>query len=72
MTLISLAITIIVTLIVVGLLLWAVEQIPMDAAIKRIIHVVAVVAVCLWLLGCLLSAFGLISSFPVMPVRIGR
>jgi hypothetical protein len=63
MTLISL----IVTLVVVGLLLWAINAvIPMDPTIKKIVNVVVVVAVCLWLL----SAFGLLASVP--NPRIGR
>jgi len=40
-------IQVIVVLIIVGLLLWIVQQIPMDATIARIIRVVVVVAVCL-------------------------
>ena len=70
MTFISLGITIIVTLVVIALLLWALDQIPMDPGIKRLIHVVSIVMVCLWLLGCLLSAFGMLPGFS--PVRIGR
>lgn len=41
---------IVIVLIVVGLLLWVVSQIPMDATIARILRVVVIVAVCLWLL----------------------
>lgn len=46
---------IVIVLIVVGLLLWIVQQIPMDATIARIIRVVVVVMVCLWLLSILLG-----------------
>jgi len=49
---------IVVTLIVVGLLLWAAEQIPMDGTIRRILEVIVVVFVVLWLL----SAFGLLGT----------
>ena len=53
MSLISVAIT----LIVVGVLLWLVNTyIPMDAKIKKILNVVVVIAVVLWLL----SAFGVL------------
>lgn len=53
MSLISLAIT----LIVVGVLLWLVNAyIPMDAKIKQILNIVVVIVVVLWLL----SAFGVI------------
>lgn len=43
--------TVIITLIVVGVLLWLVNTfIPMDGKIKRIINIVVVVVVVLWLL----------------------
>jgi len=55
MTLISL----IITLIVVGVLLWLVNQyIPMDAKIKQILNIVIVIAVVLWLL----SVFGVLGE----------
>lgn len=50
----------IVTLCVIGLLLWAVNTvIPMDAKIKQIIYVVVIVAVCLWLLQVLFGPINL-------------
>ncbi len=50
-------ISLIVTLIVVGVLLWLVNSyIPMDAKIKKILNVVVVICVVVWLL----SAFGVI------------
>ena len=55
MPLIQLAITI----IVVGVLLWAVNTyIPMDGRIKQILNIVVVAAVVLWLL----QVFGLLSG----------
>lgn len=49
----------VVTLIVVGVLLWLVNtHIPMDAKIKQILNVVVVIAVVLWLL----QAFGVLGS----------
>lgn len=48
-------IEILVVLIVVGLLLWVVQQIPMDAAIARIIRVVVIVLVCIWLIYLLVG-----------------
>ena len=45
---------IVVTLIVIGLLLYLVDLIPMDGAIKQIIRVVVIIAVVVWLL----QAFG--------------
>ena len=62
MTLISL----VVTLIVVGVLLWLVNTyIPMDSKIKNILNIVVVIAVVLWLL----SAFGVLGSLNT--VRVG-
>jgi low temperature requirement protein LtrA len=48
-------ISLIVGLIIVGLILWVVQQIPMDAVIARIIRVVIIVCVVLWLLSILLG-----------------
>jgi hypothetical protein len=51
--------SIIITLIVVGLLLWLVNTyIPMDGKIKNILNIVIVIAVILWLL----KAFGVLNS----------
>jgi len=45
-------ITIVITLIVIGVLLWlANTYIPMDGKIKKILNIVVVVAVVLWLLN---------------------
>jgi VIT1/CCC1 family predicted Fe2+/Mn2+ transporter len=51
-------ISIIVTLIVVGLLLYLIGLIPMDGTIKQIIRVVIIIAVIVWLL----QSFGLLGS----------
>lgn len=52
-------INVVVGLIVVGVLLWLVnEYIPMDRKIKKILNAVVVIVVVLWLL----SAFGVIDS----------
>ena len=59
--------TVIITLIVVGILLWLVNTyIPMDGKIKQILNVVAVVGVVLWLL----NVFGLFSGLG--NVRVGN
>ena len=51
-------ISLILTLIVVGVLLWLVNNyIPMDGKIKRILNIVVVICVVLWLL----SAFGILN-----------
>jgi len=50
-------ISLIVTLIVIGVLLWLVNTyIPMDAKIKKILNVVVVICVVMWLL----YAFGIL------------
>jgi hypothetical protein len=56
----------VITLIVVGVLLWLVNSyIPMDGKIKSILNAVVVIAVVLWLL----QAFGLIGSLSTIRVR---
>jgi len=45
-------VTIVITLIVVGVLLWLVNNyIPMDGKIKKILNIVVVVVVIFWLLN---------------------
>jgi hypothetical protein len=45
-------VTIVISLIVVGVLLWLVNTyIPMDAKIKKVLNIVVVVVVVLWLLN---------------------
>jgi hypothetical protein len=52
-------VTIIIVLIVVGVLLWLINNyIPMDGKIKSILNVVVVIIVIIWLL----KAFGLLDS----------
>lgn len=59
-------ITLVVTLVVVGLILWLINNyIPMDGTIKMILNVVVVIAVILWLL----SVFGLMP--PLSQLQIG-
>jgi hypothetical protein len=44
----------IITLLIVGVLLWAVSALPfIDTGIKKIIYIVVVVFVCLWLISVL-------------------
>jgi hypothetical protein len=60
-------VSLVITLIVVGVLLWLINNyIPMDAKIKGILNIVVVVAVVLWLLNLL----GLMDS--LRGIRIGR
>lgn len=60
-------INLVIILVVVGVILWLVNNyIPMDRKIKRILNVVVVIAVIIWLL----SVFGLIG--PLSGIRVGR
>jgi hypothetical protein len=60
-------ISLVVVLVVVGVLLWLVNNyIPMDSKIKQILNIVVVVAVVAWLLNVL----GLMNS--IRGVRVGR
>lgn len=61
MTLLSL----VVTLIVVGILLWLMNTyVPMDAQIKKIINIVVIIVVVLWLL----TVFGLLPALSTIKV----
>jgi hypothetical protein len=51
-------VSLIVILIVVGLLLWAITQLPLDPMITHIIRILIVLFVILWLL----QAFGLLDA----------
>jgi undecaprenyl pyrophosphate phosphatase UppP len=52
-------ISILVTLVIIGLLLWLVNNyIPMDSKIKSILNIIIVIAVIIWLL----QAFGLLGG----------
>lgn len=52
-------ISLLVTLVVIGMLLWLVNNyIPMDGKIKSILNIVVVICVVIWLL----SAFGILSQ----------
>jgi hypothetical protein len=60
-------VALVVTLLVVGVLLWAINTyIPMDAKIKQILNIAVVIAVILWLL----NAFGLFGN--LNNIRVGH
>ena len=62
-------ITVVITLIVVGVLLWLINTfIPMDGTIKRIVNIVVVIAVVLWLLS-VFGVLGQIGNVRVPQVR---
>lgn len=55
----STLVTVVIVLVVVGLLLWLINNyIPMDGKIKSILNVVVVICVIIWLL----KVFGLLSK----------
>ena len=57
---------VVIVLIVVGVLLWLVNNyLPMDGKIKAILNAVVVIAVVLWLL----QAFGLLGSLSSIKIR---
>lgn len=45
--------TIVMVLIIVGVLLWLVSMIPMDATIHLVIRVLVIIVTCIWLLEAL-------------------
>lgn len=53
-----LIISVLVWLAVFGALLYLLELIPMDAAIRQVVRVVAIIAIVLWVLGRLMPAVG--------------
>ncbi len=56
----------IITLVVVGVLLWLLNNyVPMDGKIKSILNIVVVIVVVMWLL----QAFGLLSSLQNIRIR---
>jgi hypothetical protein len=56
----------IMTLVVVGVLLWLLNNyVPMDGKIKRILNVVVVIVVVIWLL----QALGLLGSLQNVRIR---
>ncbi len=59
--------SIVIVLIVVGVLLWLVNNyIPMDGKIKSILNAVVVIVVVIWLL----QVFGVLDSFSA--IRVGH
>lgn len=58
--------SLLITLVVVGVILWLVNSfIPMDPNIKRILNVAVIIIVCLWLLRALVGP-------GVGNIRVGR
>ena len=60
-------IQLILVLVIVGVLLWLVNNyIPMDPNIKKILNIVVIIVVILWLL----RVFGVLTNFP--GIYVGR
>ena len=58
----------ILTLIVIGVLLWLINTyIPMDAKIKKILNIVVVIAVIIWVLTIFLGGVGSLGN-----IRVGK
>jgi hypothetical protein len=56
----------VLTLVIVGVLLWLINNyVPMDSKIKTIVNVVVVVAVVIWVL----QAFGVLGSLRDIRIR---
>jgi hypothetical protein len=61
-------ISLVIVLIVVGVLLYLMNYIPMDATIKKIITIVVIICVVLWLL----NVFGILGTANTVTVpRVG-
>ncbi len=59
-------INILITVVVVGVVLWAINRfIPMARPVKTILNLIVVVLLCLWLL----QAFGVIDGLPSLRMR---
>jgi hypothetical protein len=58
---------ILVALILLGLLLYIVQLLPIDATIKKIIYAVAIVIVVIWVLGLFWPAMW--NTGPLLPHR---
>lgn len=46
-------INLIISLVVLGLILYLIDMLPIDGKIKRIIHIVAIIVAILWILRAL-------------------
>jgi hypothetical protein len=57
-------VTLVITLVVIGVLLWLVNLIPMQGQIKGILNLVVVIAVVLWLLK-VYGLMGYVTQFRV-------
>jgi len=56
-------ITLLIALVLIGVVIWLIGRIPMDASIMQIIRVVAILIAVL----LVLQAFGIIGGTPILP-----
>ena len=61
-------ISLLITLIVIGVVLWLINMIPMQRTIKKIINVIVVICVVIWLLQ-VFGVIGTVSNFQVPKLR---
>jgi VIT1/CCC1 family predicted Fe2+/Mn2+ transporter len=54
----GLLVQVLIGLIIVGLVLWVISQIPMDPTIARMIRVVVIVFVAIWMIYILVGLLG--------------
>jgi hypothetical protein len=61
---------VLVILVVIGFILWAVNNyIPMEPTIKKILNIAVVIFVCLWLLSIFVPGWWTAADIPVRGVR---
>jgi len=61
-------VSLVLVLIIIGVLLWLINNyIPMDGKIKKIINVVVVLAVIIWIIGLFVGGSGYLQN-----IRIGK
>lgn len=60
--------SLLITLIVIGVILWLINMIPMQGTIKKIINVIVVICVVIWLLQ-VFGVIGTVSNFQVPQLR---
>lgn len=61
-------VSLIITLVVIGVILWLINLIPMQRTIKKIINVIVVICVVIWLLQ-VFGVIGTVSNFQVPKFR---
>jgi hypothetical protein len=60
-------IQVLLILLVIGVVLWGVAQIPMDAAIAHLIRVAVIILVAIWLIYLLAGMLGMGPPWPHRP-----